>query len=223
MMETKPRVSILILTHNALRYVYRTLKTLRLTRHIPYEVIVVDNDSRFWVRVLLLWLQQRGWMNKFCLLDYNSLFAAGNNIAARLADPESPYLSLLNSDVEIRHPVWLKVLLENHVRGITSFGIVKENPITRVDGYCLLIDKDLYQKHTLDESFQWWWNTTKLQAKVLNDGYSVKGFVDHERYLQHFRGKSGSDFEGAKGMDLNQREAVSWFQGRSVQVLDTPR
>jgi hypothetical protein len=222
-METKPRVSILILTHNALRYVYRILKSLRLTSHVSYEVIVVDNHSRFRVKMLLLWLQQMGWVNKLCLLDHNSLFAAGNNIAARLADSESSYLLLLNSDVEIRHPDWLKVLLENHERGITSYGIVKGNPITRVDGFCLLIDKDLYQKHTLDESFQWWWNTTKLQAKVLIDGYSVKGFVDHERYIHHFRGKSGSDFKGATGMDLDPKEAVSWFQGRSVQILDTPR
>ena len=222
-METKPRVSILILTHNAPRYVYRTLKSLRLTGHVSYEVIVVDNHSHFWVKVLLLWLQQREWVNKLCLLDYNSLFAAGNNIAARLTDPESPYLLLLNSDVEIRHPDWLKVLLENHERGITSYGIVKGNPITRVDGYCLLIDKDLYQKHTLDESFQWHWNTTKLQAKILIDGYSVKGFVGHERYIHHFWGKSGNDFKDAKGMDLDQKEAVSWFQGRSIQVLETPR
>ncbi len=219
----KPKVSILVLTHNAARYVRTTLKSLRTTTGVDYEVIVVDNDSRFWVRVLLLRFYRKGWIDKLWFLNYNSLFAAGNNVASSFADPAATHFLLLNSDVEIRRSDWLQVLLENHERGITSYGVVTGKPVTRVDGYCLLIDRDLYEKHRLDESFEWFWSITKLQATVLGEGHSVKGFSEHERLLHHFGGKSGKAFRGAKGMRVDRGEVVSWFQEHTIRLLTTPR
>jgi len=221
-MENKKKVSILILTHNAALFIYKVLTSLRMTKHVNYEVIIVDNRSSLLTRLLLLLLHYIGWTNKLCFLDYNSLFAAGNNRAACLSDPKSSHFLLLNSDVEIRHADWLKVLLDNHEYGITSFGVVIGNPVSRVDGYCLLIDRELYLKHQLDESYQWWWSVTGLQAKVLSEGYSVKGFNEHEKYLHHFGGKSGSSFKVAKGMDVDPEEVVSWFHGRTIRIFDSP-
>jgi cellulose synthase/poly-beta-1,6-N-acetylglucosamine synthase-like glycosyltransferase len=220
-MTTIPKISILILTFNAIGYVYKTLDSLqRLTPDIDYEVIVVDNNSRLGLKLSLPLMLKRGWIDKLCLLNYNSLFAEGNNVASRLARPDATHFLLLNSDVEIRDPNWLKVLLNSHEEGITSYGVVPSNPIARVDGYCFLIDKPLYQKHLLDESHQWWWAITKLQAKVLTDGYSVKGYAEHEQYLHHFGGKSGKGFKKAKGMDINPDEVIGWFNNKSIEIVD---
>ena len=202
-MTTIPKISILILTFNAIGYVYKTLDSLqRLTPDIDYEVIVVDNNSRLELKLSLPLMLKRGWIDKLCLLNYNSLFAEGNNVASRLARPDATHFLLLNSDIEIRDPNWLKVLLNSHEEGITSYGVVPSNPIARVDGYCFLIDKPLYQKHLLDESHQWWWAITKLQA------------------LHHFGGKSGKGFKKAKGMDINPDEVIGWFNNKSIEIVD---
>ena len=99
-------------------------------------------------------------------------------------------------------------------------GVVPFPPV-RVDGYCLLIDADLYRQFKLDEDYAWWWSITKLQAQVLRAGLSVRGYLHHERYLHHFGGKSGSDFKQAKGMDTSIEEADKWFGGAAIQVIET--
>lgn len=214
-------VSILMLTHGAFKYTHKTLSTLQKTKDVSYETVIVDNLSGNFLRHFLLRWQTRGWSDKLCFLNYNSLFAEGNNIASRLADQKSKYYLLLNSDVEIRDPLWLRKLIDKHERGITSYGLVKDNPITRVDGYCLLIDSDLYRKYQLNGDFQWWWSVTKLQAEVLVDGFAVKGYEEHEEQVHHFGGKSGQDFRKAKGLQTDPKEIVSWFEGKSVQAFSS--
>ncbi len=187
-----------------------------------FEVVVVDNASNGLLRLMLLKWHRSRLIDKLCLLNYNSLFAEGNNIASRLANPHSTHLLLLNSDVEIRGSDWLRLLLDAHKPGISSYGVVHGHPITRVDGYCLLIDSVLYHKRLLDESFEWWWSITKLQAEILAAGFSVQGFENHEHQLHHFGGKSGDDFRGAKGMNVAPELVKGWFKEKNnVQVFDT--
>jgi hypothetical protein len=219
-MGTEPRVAILILTHNAPRYVHKTLASLRRTRGVEYEVIVVDNASHWLTRVVLQRCLRHRWIDKLCMLNYNSLFARGNNIASRLAEPAATHFLLLNSDIEIRNPDWLKNLLAQHREGITSYGVAKGGPVRRVDGYCLLIDRHLYTRHYLDETFQWHWAVTKLQAQVLAAGLQVKGIAGHEDQLHHFGKKSGKAWRGATGMNVDSAEVLSWFQGRNIQVVE---
>ena len=209
------KVSILILTHNAPRYVWLTLKSLRMTSGVDYEVICVDNKSKMLTRLLLVFCQWAKWIDKLCILNYNSLFAGGNNIASRLADPKSRYFLLLNSDVQIMRADWLSRLMSEHRSGATSLGVVPSNqffPIPRLDGYCFLIDRELYEQFGLNESrFQWFWAVTKLQADLLANGKCVRGFAGHQKYLVHFGGKSGSGYTNAKGMDTEVKEILSWF------------
>jgi hypothetical protein len=213
------KVSILMLTHNAPRYVELSIRTLvRFTRNVNYELVVVDNASEPRTKRLLNHLQTEGLVHQLTLLEYNSLFAGGNNIASRLAANDNTHLLLLNSDVEIRDPNWLSNLLAMHRPGITAYGVV-EDPL-RVDGYCLLVDAALYRKHLLDENHQFYWAVTKFQAALLAQGYSVQGYAEHERYLHHFGGKSGKDFKSAKGLVVTQEELADFFQGRTIQILD---
>jgi cellulose synthase/poly-beta-1,6-N-acetylglucosamine synthase-like glycosyltransferase len=214
------KVSILMLTHNAPRYVELSIRTLvRYTRNVNYELVVVDNASERPTKDCLNKLREEGLIQHLTFLDYNSLFAEGNNISARQAAEDSTHFLLLNSDVEIKNPEWLSNLLAVHKPGITSYGVV-EAPL-RVDGYCLLVDAPIYREHTLDEDHQFFWAVTKFQAALLAQGYSVQGYAEHERYLHHFGGKSGNDFKSAKGLVTTQEKLAEWFQGRTIHILDT--
>lgn len=213
------KVSILMLTHNAPRYVELSVRSLaRYTSTLNYELVIVDNASEQPTRDCLNRLRNEGLIQKLTLLGYNSFFARGNNIAARQAAEDSTHLLLLNSDVEIKHPEWLSNLLAAHKPGVTAYGVV-ENPL-RVDGYCLLVDAPLYREHMLDEAHEFFWAVTKFQAALLAQGYSVQGYAEHERYLHHFGGKSGKAYKSAKGLVVTQKELAHCFGGRTIRILD---
>jgi glycosyltransferase involved in cell wall biosynthesis len=208
-----------MLTHNAPRYVELSIRTLaNHTRNVNYELVVIDNASDEPTKHRLNHLQEAGLIHHLMLLDYNSFYAGGNNIAARLAAGDSTHLLLLNSDVEIKHPDWLSNLLAVHKPGITAYGVV-EHPL-RVDGYCFLVDAPLYHERMLDENHQFFWAVTKFQAALLAQGYSVQGYAEHEQYLHHFGGKSGRDYKSAKGLSVTQEELAECFQGKIIHVLD---
>lgn len=218
----KIKVSIFILTHNAPIYVFKTLSTLQRTRGVDYEVICVDNDSWWITRMALMMAQCFGWIDRLCFSRINTLFAGGNNLASKLVSRDATHFLLLNSDVEIRHAEWLSILLARHRRGLTSFGVVMGNPINRIDGYCLLSDRDIYERFQLDENYQWNWAVTQFQAHVLQEGFSVQGFREHEAYLHHFGGKSGKGFVGAKGLETMAATVIPWFGGKSITIHDSP-
>lgn len=219
MMINNPFVSILMLTHNAPEYVAITLESVaKYTHGVDYEVVVVDNASDAETVDLLKEMHAAGRIDKLHFSPVNTLFAGGNNIASTLANTEATHFLLLNSDVEVRDEDWLNNLLEHHREGATAYGIARD-PL-RIDGYCLLIDAGLYKTHPLDEGHQWWWSVTKQQATLLRLGYTVAGFYEHERYVHHFGGRSGSAFKSARGMDVTRREVARWFGHRRPVVLD---
>lgn len=215
------KVSILMLTHNAPSYVKLSIDSLKKhTKNVDYELVVVDNQSKWRTRYLLKRMYKKGKIDVLKLNPNNSLFAGGNNIASTLASKDSDLFLLLNSDIEVKDDSWLSNLLEVHERGITSYGLVDE-PL-RVDGYCMLIDADLYLKNPLDEGHQWYWAITKQQAKLMRDGHVVQGYSEHEKWLHHFGGKSGSDFKNAKGMNVSREEVYGWFDGKKPRIIDDP-
>ncbi|HVW64154.1 MAG TPA: glycosyltransferase [Nitrosospira sp.] len=227
--KTKKQVSILMLTHNAPEYVELSIRSVReRTKGISYELIVLDNASENETVSLVGNLHKEGLIDKLKLLDYNSLFAEGNNIAARLASTDSSYFLLLNSDIEVKSPDWLSHLLGVHKRGMTSYGLVgnprrrfgnSDQLPLRVDGFCLLIDRDLYEKVPLDEAHQWWYAVTKQQARLLQDGWNVQGYESYGQWLHHFGGKSGTAFKTARGMNVTPDELLSWFGDKAVHAL----
>jgi len=208
-----------MLAHNAPHYVGIAIESLQATSGLQWELVVVDNASEVETQELLTKLAKTGSIHQLVRLEYNSLFAEGNNIAASRANPLATHFLLLNSDVEIRDPEWLRFLLKKHESGITSFGAAFDP--TRVDGYCLLVDAQLYRERRLDEGHQWWWGVTKFQAQLLRAGYPVTGYLNHEKYLHHFGGMSGSAFKAAKGMQVTRGEAAGWFGGKKPVIRDT--
>src|SRR5687768_8660515 len=119
-------VSLIVLTHNAARYCVKLFRSLPLTTQVDYEVVVVDNASNAATRVVLWMFSLMGRINRLCLLDQNTLFAQGNNIGSRIASRRSTHLLLLNSDVEVRHPLWLRKLLDLHKSGASAYGYVPD-------------------------------------------------------------------------------------------------
>ncbi len=217
-------VSILMLTHNAPEYCKESIKTLQMTQGVPYELIVVDNASDKPTQKVVKRLYNKNMIQKIALLNENLLFARGNNVAAAMSSAKSQYVLLLNSDVCIKRADWLEQLIALHKektgRGATGFGYCDNEP-QRADGYCLLMDRDLYLQYRLDESFEWWWSVTKIQAMLMRDGHKVTAVKDHEKYLHHYGKKSGTDWQGAKGMDVDSQEVLEWFANNKISTVET--
>jgi hypothetical protein len=183
-----PELSLIILTHNAFWFCVRLFRSLRITQGVHFEVVVVDNRSRLSTRVLLRLLNRLGRIDKLQMMNHNALFAAGNNAGVAMA--AGRYVLLPNSDVQVRDPLWLRRQLSLHQRGATGLGFLDAPP--RADGFCFLVDRDLYLEFGLDEAHPWWWSITKLQAALLRSGAHVQAIRDHEHALFHFGGKSGN-------------------------------
>ena len=217
-----PLVSLVVVTHNAFPYVRRLLRSLPRTRGVAYEVVVVDNRSKPLLRAYLALQAIRGRIQRLCLLERNTWFAQANNIGAAATSRSSRYVVLLNSDTEVRHPDWLARLVELHEGGATSYGFVTSGPVPRADGYCLLVDRELYLKYGLDEQFEWFWGVTKLQAELLNAGFGVRAVREHDHLLHHFGGKSSDKTvtRRAKGMKVDRKDVAAWFAGHSVDVIE---
>ena len=211
-----------MLTHNALKYVRKSIKTVKQrTQNVDYELVVVDNASRIWTRLLLKSLKKHGFIDTLYFSPQNLLFAKGNNQASALCREESDLFLLLNSDICIRSDDWLEKLIGVYPTdgGICAYGIAQGEPL-RADGYCLLIDADIFHKYKMDEKLEWFWSVTKLESQVLKENKRVVAVKNHERYLHHYGGKSGRDFRHAAGMNTEISTIKKWFSEKCVEVID---
>lgn len=215
----EPFVSIIMLTHNAKAYVKHSIESLRNTDSaVKYELIVLDNASNRSTRIALEKLLKKNYIDQLLLSDENTLFSKGNNIASRYASNSSRYLLLLNSDIEIRNRKWLSALLNIHRKGVTALGLSdREN--NRPDGFCYLVDKELFEKDFLNEHYAWFFSLARLTASILNDGYHVNTIEKYENLLYHYGGKSGR-VSSASGMDTSMEEISRWFNGYNCNYIE---
>jgi GT2 family glycosyltransferase len=221
--KQEEKVSVVVLAFNAPRYCRITINTLQRTKDVNYETIVVDNNSRWITKLYLFWAFAMGKINRLCFLDRNTMFSGGNNIGVALSSSDSTHVVLLNSDVEIRDELWLRKLLNLHNGGVSAYGYVEGAPEVpaRADGYCFLINKELYDRYELNEDFKWWWGLTELQAKLLRDGYGVQAIDKHDHILFHFGGKSGTRHLKTDQRNFKMPDVKIWFEGQEVVKIDT--
>ena len=218
--EPTPKVAIIVVSYNALTYARRMLRSLRTTTDVPYELVVVDNASTLRTRLFWTWQRFRGRVNRIALLDRNTFFAEGNNIGVAMAPRDATHLLLLNTDCEVLDPAWLKRMLMAHRKGATGLRYVTSGAWPRADGFCLLMDRDCWQDG-LDETYQWWWSITGLEARLLRQGLSVQAVRNYSEVLIHHGGKSGKAFVEARSGDTSPELIASWFEGHNVTVLDS--
>ena len=219
------KISVLMLTYNAPEYVLESIKGVNEIKQKTdnIELIVLDNDSELPTKRLLKKLKEENLIDTLILNPKNDLYAKGNNMASKYANGDTTHYLLLNSDIRVVNPDCINKLIEIHPKegGISSFGAVLYKPI-RADGYCMLIDKFLYDKYQLDEYFEWWWSITKLQSQILTDGFKIRAVKEHEEYLHHYGGKSGDGWKGARGMDIKIDEVIGWFcdKKENVEIIE---
>ena len=232
-----PRVSILMLTHDAPEAVAETLDGVRTTILTRYELIVLDNASG--PETLAVLEDHRDMIDKLILSPENLLFAKGNNRAFEQSDPEAKYVLLLNSDVQINNPLWLAVLVEwaewmpqTYIpsesfnpadpkpgpREIVSFGWCPHP--TRPDGWCYLIRREVFAKYLLDaEKFPWYYADGDLTARAMRDGARAGILANMVKYIHHMGSKSPRP-DGLKGCIPEITEAQKgWFEGLDVETL----
>lgn len=214
-----PKVAIIVVSYNALAYARKMLSSVRTTRGVDYEIVVVDNDSGR--RTKLFWTAMRflGRINRLALLDRNTFFAEGCNIGVAMAPREATHVLLLNTDCEVKDPDWLSRMLAVHETGATGLRYVTTGAWPRADGFCFLIDRDAWGTG-LDEQFQWWWSVTGLEARLLREGLQVTAVRDYEDAVVHHWGKSGKAFKKARSGDASRETVAGWFDGHQVRVVD---
>lgn len=141
------------------------------------------------------------------MLDKNLFFAKGNNLGSKLVSKDSKYVLFLNSDVEIIDSKWLSKMLEIHKRGATSLGCgTSEKGRFIADGYCILIDRDIFDKILMNEKFEWWYGLAYTEKEILKRFYTIQAVRYHDELLIHYGGKSGNDWTTATGM-----ERINWY------------
>lgn len=123
--NTKPKVSIIVLTYNNLHLTKDCLESIELnTKYDNYEVIVVDNLSTDDTRDYLVKTYSDNNKYNIILNEANLGFAAGNNVGLKVANGE--ILVILNNDTYVG-PFWLGGLVKA-LRNNPEFGLV--GPVT---------------------------------------------------------------------------------------------
>lgn len=216
----KNKVSIIIVTFNALDYVKVCLKSLQKTRYKNYEVIAVDNNSDSETKKYLQQVKKEMLIDKLYLSSENTYFTGGNNIGASLSSENSKYLLFLNSDVEIKNPNWLNILMANKPKkGVISFGKV-DIPVIRPDGWCFMVEKNIFQElGGLNEYYKMNWSITEFTAKILKAGYSVKSITNPNEYVYHFGQKSRPKKKKQVFKEMTMSQVINSFKGTKVSLL----
>lgn len=220
------KVSIIMLTYNAPVYVRHSIKSVKNnTIGVDYELIVYDNASSNKTKRVLNTLYRDGWIDRLFFSDKNYYFVGGNNRAVMKSSEDAEFILLLNSDIEIRNKKWLSSLLEVHKRGITACQVCDEYDL-RPDGWCLLVDKDIYNNLKLDEKrFTWYFSIADFASRVMNAGYSVQSIRNYKHAICHFGGASEISTSVAVSSLKSGENVSDWFPHRCnvIDVLNVPQ
>jgi GT2 family glycosyltransferase len=214
------KVSIIIVTYNALDYIKLCLKSLQKTHYKNKEVIVVDNNSSSKVKQYLRKAKKTGLLDKVYFSKENTYFSGGNNLGSKLADKNSKYLLFLNSDIEIKNPYWLNILVKYApTNGVISFGGVNV-PVIRPDGWCFMVNKRIFEDlGGLDEYFKMDWAITDFTGRLLKTGYAVKTIFNPNAYVYHFGQKSRPKKISTNFNHMTSSDVLNLFKNSTVELL----
>jgi len=147
-----PKVSVVIVNWNGGDLLARCVADLSLQTLPPHEVIIVDNASSDGSAQAV---GQQFPHVRVIEAGSNLGFAAGNNLAVRMASPDSSWIALLNPDA-FPEPTWLQALVEAAI----------QQPEFAIFGSCLV---DATTRNLLDGT---------------GDAYHISGLVWREAHGQ---------------------------------------
>ncbi len=159
---TEDKVSIIIVTYNALDYVKKCLESVLANTDPMHEIIVVDNHSDAPTRKYVSSLNKYPNV-KLILNEENRLWSPANNQGLKASAPDAKFCLLLNSDVEVFSPNWLWELQQpmHQYKNVgisgTQFNFLPIRPTYgAIDGCCFFIRKELLDEiGYLDENYPW--------------------------------------------------------------------
>ncbi|HEY6908580.1 MAG TPA: glycosyltransferase family 2 protein [Myxococcales bacterium] len=112
--EPAPLVSLIVPTRDAAGLLQTFVETLATTAYRPYELIVVDNQSRDPAALRLLRGLEERKLARVLRYDAPFNYSAINNLGVREARGE--IVGLLNNDLEIVEPGWLTAMVAHALR-----------------------------------------------------------------------------------------------------------
>jgi GT2 family glycosyltransferase len=194
----RPLVSIIIVTFNARDYVQRALDSVRRHTPTPHELIVIDNASREETRDYLR--GQTGF--RLVLNDENRFWCAASNQGMEMADPRTPYLLLLNPDVEILRPDWLDIMIRV-MESDPRVGMVGTHhrysgigPVWgSLDGHCLMFRRKMIEElGPMDAArFPMGGGPSHYAIRAFKAGWIYKALHRKDKILIHHGDKSRED------------------------------
>lgn len=98
-MENQEPVLTVVIPHLNFKGLDRCVKTLKKMTSVPYRVILVDQSPNDYT-----WMIKEGLVHMIIKAYRNLGFAKACNTGLRLSD--TPYVMLLNDDVEMIYPTW---------------------------------------------------------------------------------------------------------------------
>ena len=108
--DPPPRISIIVPTRDGYAHLAPCLRTLRERTDYPdYELLLVDNQSSEAATLQLLETEAQHQFTRVLHVDAPFNYSAINNMAAQAASGE--LLLLLNDDIEIIEPQWLREMV----------------------------------------------------------------------------------------------------------------
>ncbi len=235
------QVSIVILNYNHPHNIERLLPSLKQTRGVTYEVVVVDNGSEPDVVQTLISLKGQGLIDRLVLEPINHYFSQGNNIGVQEGDQDSEFVLLLNSDVEILDPDWLRYMVEwadglpevlfplswspeptqpkNIRRGIVSIDYqyntqAPDNILP--EGWCCLVRREAWQD--MDTNFPHAYGILKMLANVVRAGHPCGVLCQYGKVIKHYG--QGSTPPGTKIPSVGKPDMEGWWKGLECESLD---
>ncbi len=201
------KVSIVIVTYNALDYVSTCVESILANTHPAHEIIIVDNASDNPTRDYVTSLRKHSNI-KLILNTENKLWCPANNQGIKEADPDSHFYLLLNSDIEVFKPNWIERLqLPFHTYpnvGITgtqyNFSHIKPT-YGAIDGCCFMFRKELIDSiGYLDEHYPWNGAPYVFTVSAWSNGWTYY-HVNEPDLLIHY-GKRSRIFNKARSTNV---------------------
>mgnify|MGYP002813254346 CR=1 FL=1 len=236
--------TVIIPTWSNVQYLPGCLESLfDLTESVDYRAIVIDNGSTDDTVQYLADVRKRHPNLTVIRNETNLGFVKATNQGLNQVQPGENVL-LLNDDVQVTDPLWLRRMeddlgddigavgpVSNFVMGLQQIGLSPQIPKPRhftnlLIGFCVLIRSDVFQKvGLLDERFGMGGNDDlDLSIRIAEAGYKL--MVERRSFILHYGAKSTGRMgeEAYKKMDADTRKELvaKWGQAKVDTLFTLP-